>query len=340
MKHIHRDWLRSAVFLLGLLLLVAAVTLLCRRKTDTGPWNYEAKRREFYALDANSLDYICVGSSHMYCTINPLSVWQQGGAAGFILATQRQPLDASCYYIREAMRTQSPALVVVEGHMVCAQDEPTSAVLHDAIDPLRPSAVKRSMIRALVPAGERLEYYIPLLAYHSRWTELDAQEVRTALSPTTDIYKGYVPLAGDFAGRNLVPDYENAPAAALDAADEAVLDRILAQIRSGGAQMLLLIAPFDGTDPTACALIRAEKEWAAANGVAVLDLAAMLNDLGVRPEDYYDANHLDTSGAEKTSAYFARWLSENGIEPRSRIDAEKWKNDDRIFRALFADELK
>jgi len=93
---------RTLVFLLCAAILFSGVSLIYERKTYSGAWNYMAKLQEFYELEENTLDYICLGSSHMYCTVNPLEIWRETSIPGFVLATQQQPLRASYYYLKEA----------------------------------------------------------------------------------------------------------------------------------------------------------------------------------------------------------------------------------------------
>ena len=203
---------RAAAFLLCVALLLTFLTVFCKRKTYWGAWNYMSKVNEFYALEDNTLDYICVGSSHMYCSLNPLEVWDSTGAAGFVLATQQQPLMASYHYIQEAFKTQSPKVVVVEGWMSVAEDVHDSAVLYDAIDPLKPSLNKLEMIRNLVPKGERKAYYLNLIKYHSRWQEMTLYELycfaKSIFVTPVDRYRGFVALDGEYETQNMIPDYD------------------------------------------------------------------------------------------------------------------------------------
>lgn len=337
-------FLRAIVFLLCVAILLTLLTAFCKRKTYWGPWNYMSKVNEFYALEDNTLDYICVGSSHMYCSLNPLEVWDSTGAAGFVLATQQQPLMASYYYIKEAFKTQSPKIVVVEGWMGVAEEEHDSAVLYDAIDPLKPSVNKVQMIRDLVPREERKAYYFNLIKYHSRWQEMTLSEihafVKSFFVTPTDIYKGYVALDGDYEGTNIVPDYDAVEASQLSQYNLGILNDMKALIEANGAEMVLLFGPYGTDSETHIAIMKAEQLWAQQNGVAVLDYAQMLEELPIDPaQDYYDGGHLDASGAAKVSRHFAAWLEERGIANTPGVDTEKWQRDYHTYLTELAADL-
>ena len=321
-----RQAVRGLCFLLVALLLFSAVSFVLERKTLFGPWNYMAKMGEFYDLEEDTLDYICVGSSHAYCTVNPLEVYNQNGLKGFVLATQQQPLRATYHYIVEAFKTQSPQVVFLEGYMVF-DNAPTEGVLHDAVDPLSPSLNKMQMINALVEPGERDAYYFNVIKYHTRWRELSAEDMATVLRAPNDIYKGFVPLNGAFTAKQQIPDYEAIVATDIPAENREALEDIRTLVEENGAELVLLIAPYAVDNVKSAGAIKTAREWAAQNGVAILDYAQLQKELGVDPAtDYYDGSHLDISGAAKVSRHLAGYLEQMGLTPQERSDA-KWNRD-------------
>ena len=244
-----------------------------------------------------------------------------------MLATQQQPLPATCYYLREALRTQSPQVVLLEGYMAftTAADE---AVYHDAIDPLRFSLNKVQMIRDLIPAGERSAYYFDLIKYHTRWKEWNPRELEGVFRPTADIYKGFVRLNGSYQGVNHIPDYAAVSPSSLPKENLAAMEEILSLTRQAGAAPVLLIAPYDTGNEPVLAAMKAARDWAAERQVPVLDYALLLDELGVDPAaDYYDGSHLDRSGAAKVSAHLAVYLKEMGLGPNPKADAAAWQRD-------------
>ena len=336
--------LRAVAFLLCVAILLTFLTAFCKRKTYWGAWNYMSKVNEFYALEDNTLDYICVGSSHMYCSLNPLEVWAESGAAGFVLATQQQPLMASYYYIKEALKTQSPKVVFVEAWMGIAEDSHDSAVLYDAIDPLKPSLSKLQMIRDLVPEGERKAYYLNLIKYHSRWQEMTLYEIKSFVESffvtPVDNHRGFVALDGTHQSENRVPDYDAVEAVSLSGYNAGILADMQALIEAGGGEMVLLFAPYGTCEDTYIAKMKGMQQWAQENGVEILDYAQMLNELSIDPnEDYYDDGHLDVSGAAKISLHFARWLEDKGITNTPGVDTVKWQADLDAYRTEFQADL-
>lgn len=340
MKERSRKVIKIVAFTLCAVILFSFISTILERKTYDGAWNYMAKFNEFYSLDNNTLDYIGVGSSHMYCTLNPLDVWKKSGAAGFVLATQRQPLGASYHYIKEAFKTQSPKYVILEGYMICAEETHDSGVLYDAIDPLKPSFNKFQMINKLVPYDQRPNYYFNILKYHSRWSSVTADEINSIFDKHIDTYKGFVALQGSFSGNNHIPDYENTKDVQLSEYNLDILNDIYELTKSHNAELIIMFGPYESDSVGLIEKIKAEIKWAKQKDVPVLDYTQLLDTIGIDAEsDYYDAGHFDVSGAAKASSHFADYLLEKGIGKNNSIDTEKWLSDYNAYVEAFSNEL-
>ena len=68
----------------------------------------------YYRQPAGSVDALFVGSSHIFCHINTGVLWDEYGISGFDLAGAEQPFWNSYYFIREALKTQTPGVIVLD----------------------------------------------------------------------------------------------------------------------------------------------------------------------------------------------------------------------------------
>ena len=75
--------------------------------------NYGAVWGPYRAEPADSLDYLYLGSSYAYCDVNPALVYDASGLTGYVLAGPEQTLSQTYYYLKEALRTQSPQLSLI-----------------------------------------------------------------------------------------------------------------------------------------------------------------------------------------------------------------------------------
>ncbi len=72
----------------------------------------------FRNLEEDSLDILVLGSSHAYVDINPAVLWSEYGIAAYDLCGSNQPMWNTYYYLKEALKTQTPKVVVLEAYCV------------------------------------------------------------------------------------------------------------------------------------------------------------------------------------------------------------------------------
>lgn len=325
-KHIANAF-RLISFLLIAVLLFGGVSYALERKTLYGQANYMAKLNEFYDLPEDTMEYICIGSSHMYCSVNPLEVWNETGIKGFVLATRQQPLVASYHYIKEAFKTQSPKLVILEGLMV-VPDLLEEGVYYEAIDPLRPSLNKLQMINNLIEPNKRDPYYFNVIKYHTRWKELSFTDIAAYRLAPNDRYKGYIPFSPQPVIFNQVPDYQSITSAKITEDKLKALLDIKELVEENGAKFMIMIAPFNIQYQGAS--MKALREFAEENDMEYIDYALKLDELGIDPvTDYVDNQHLAVGGAAKLSRHFATVLKEKGLEAAG--EDKTWDDDYKYY---------
>lgn len=328
-KHSIVNVVKAVAFLLIAMILFCCLSKVLERKRIYGAGNMMAKMNEFYSTTENSMSYIGVGSSHMYCTLNPLEVWKKTGISGFVVSSQQQPLNASYHYLKEAFKTQNPDVVIVEGYMGYYEEEyPKDAVAYDAIDPLRLSWNKIQLINEIVPEGERVNYYFNILKYHTRWKEISFREVVDSFNQPVDTYKGYVCLAGSEEFSINESNYDSVGKGVMPEKNLQELEEIYQLIQENKADMILLIAPYPTDDEMLVSAMKAEIAWAQSKNVPVIDITSLYDELKINgATDFYDAGHLDVDGARKVSLYMADYLKDMGVAPRENIDSEKWQSN-------------
>jgi len=304
-----KEFLRSGLFLLLAAALLLGTSAILDRKLAC---NYTKGVYGFFNEPEQSMEVLFFGSSHMYCSMDPLAFKEETGLDSYVLATQQQPLAATRHYIAQSFEKQSPKLVVLELYMVMQQPEwVTEAVLRDCIDPLPWRNGKAELIKELVPEGQRGSYYFNLAKYHGRWREMSAQNFDFSYLRGSDADRGFIrfPLARPADCRQL--SYEHVQAGAIIESNREELLRIKALVEEKGAQLCLLIAPYEGAEQDA-AFFKAMHEFSREQGIALLDLNLEYDRAGFDGStDFFDPNHLNAEGAKKATVLFARWAEEN-----------------------------
>lgn len=315
--------LRSICFLALALAIFSVLTQVFRRKTPEGAWNYTEKVGAFYNEAPQSMDVLVFGASHAFCTVNP-TVLEEYGVTGYVLATQQQPIMASYYYMVEALKTQSPDVIILEAFMVNRSPEvPEDSVIADATEPLPFSRNKLQMIAAMTEGKtDKVPYYLTLFRYNERWKELTLRDFTLRRAQMNDPYRGYAYLTEVRAAK--YPEFDTVPPLRqINAQDLRYLEKIVALCEEKKIRLVLLYAPFE-MDEENYAMDCTMKDFAAARGLDYLDGYELLPEFGLDfRQDFYDFSHLNADGSEKVTRYLAQYLLDQGyVHPADEASAE------------------
>lgn len=326
-------YLKRIIFIILAAVMISGTCAILERKTVVGEWNYSLKVGGFKNEPENSFDIIGFGSSHMYCTLNPLSIYDEFGLRSYVLATQQQPVEATYYYIKEALETQNPEVIVLEALMFAVQgDTVTEGVAHDAVDPFPNGINKIRMIQALNTDDSKENYYFNIMKYHTRWKELSGADFIFSWKSETDPTHGYVFLTGVQPNGVYQVSYENVTATPIKESNEKTFLDIVELVNNSDSELLLLVAPYNVSGDV-LGYYKYLHELAEKNDVKVLDMNLEFDSVGISNDtDFYDGGHLNVYGAEKASSYIVDFIKENyDIEANDVDDEELWEADLKYY---------
>ena len=101
-----RQWVRIFSFVLVLIVCLVLTGELVRPK--------ESSFDSFYSIPNDTVDMIIVGSSHVYCGYIPAILWEEYGISAFNIYGWAVPTRTAYSYIIEALKTQTPKVVVLD----------------------------------------------------------------------------------------------------------------------------------------------------------------------------------------------------------------------------------
>lgn len=79
---------------------------------DANEWS-RAMFHDFYTREEN-IDFLYLGSSHVYCGLNPALLKEKEAGSHFVMATPAQPLNGSYYLLKEAVTYHDISKVYLE----------------------------------------------------------------------------------------------------------------------------------------------------------------------------------------------------------------------------------
>lgn len=330
-------FLEAVCFLLVFLLLFQGVSRVLRGRPTV------ISNASFYKEPRQSLDVLFMGSSHMLNAVSPMQLWEEYGIPSSNLAVNGQVLPVTYYALQEALRYQSPKVVVVDIYKVIQDsliDSPGS--LHATLDgmPLW-SLPKIKAAFDLRPEGERAEYLLDIIVYHDRWKEVTGED----FLPANTLERGAQALFAvvqPYEGWEVLPEEKTAPPAQIQI---DYLDQIISLCQEKGIPLLLTAVPFttpEKDDMDRQAVINGMADYAAQKGVPYLNLMHKQEEMGF---DFFmdmsDMNHVNWMGMGKVTAFLGEYLVRHYDLTDRREDPayDRWNRDLPAYHA-YVEERK
>ena len=286
-----------------------------------------------YYRESGNHDVVFIGDCEVYANYSPMEMYRSQGITAYIRGTSQQLIWQSYYVLKETLKYETPKAVVFNVNAMRYGEPVKEAFNRLTIDQMRWSEEKIGIIQASMTEEEDfLSYVFPILRYHSRFDELTQEDWEYFFKVKDNTYNGYlvnknINPVGALPAKRPLADYQFADIC------YDYLDKITALCKENGVELILVKAPslypywYEQYDEQMA-------DYARENGLAYYNFAACIEEIGLDFQvDTYDAGlHLNHTGAEKLSRYFARILAENHQIPDRRTDSK--------IAAIYDEKLK
>jgi hypothetical protein len=306
--------------------LVALLIFVCLNDVFKTPdYRIHGWITKFYDETPQSLDVVAIGPSSMYTFWQPALAWDAFGVASWNLTTPGMPYTAPIQMVKEALKTQTPKVFMVEAGTFL--NEPSPDRVHNLSDFLPWSKEKLALIDTScsvlgVEGFDRLEYFLPIVRFHSRWYELKKEDFgrpREAYK-SSSYYKTFLKKKADFEY-----DYEDAATSKpIDDFRRAYLTEFLDYCKANGLEVVFVAAPNTKDNKGELRYMRDVVEGYGYPFVMTVD---HMEEIGlVIPDDFFNENHTNLSGSIKCIAWFGKYLKERYDIPDHRGEKgyESW----------------
>ena len=322
-----RKILGCAIFLILMGGLLAYVNVVLTAKQTARQLTPMAMYHDFYSMEENTVDVIFLGSSHCYSAFCPQYLYNEYGIRSYNLGSSQQCMTVAYYWLKEALQTQSPRVVVLD---TCTffqwfNDNETNSeepFVRKAMDFMRWGPNKLEAVwelSRLEPDELPLEgFFLPNIRYHNRWKELTSEDIHYRDTFITGQSKGY---SGMYIRRGQQP-FEVLREGETDTREDfyepqvPYLHRLIDLCREKGIELILVRTPYNFAY---AAQYNALKDFAQAEDLPLYDFneesmyLASGFDFGM---DCDDNNHCNIWGAQKMTGFVGRLLTrEYGFTP-------------------------
>lgn len=312
-------------------------------------WNYygnqtQTRVQAFYRQEKNTHDVIYLGSSFSYCGISPLKIWEEQGISGYVFSNPAQKAWISAYYLEEALKYQTPKVVVYEAGAILDEEETDEGHNRKNIDYLRWSPTKlKAILTVCKNTGEsKKEYLFPLLRFHSRWSDLDQTDFHLAWDSSYYLMGTALKLTTRPASDKAIGKYERWKAGEnkdlngeIGLKCETAVLKMKEMCEAKGVSFQLVRMPSMQWSPEAGETVR---KFADENSIPFLDMNLYRDEIGINwKTDTHDKGmHLNILGCGKASSFLGKYLKENYSFDTQMSDSNRdfWNASAAKFNSL------
>ena len=291
--------------------------------------------QSYYKQIDNTVDVLFLGSSKIYCQIDTGILWDEHGIASFDLGGAEAPPWNSYYFLKEALKTQKPKLIIYDAsiigyrHDVLYQPEVWSMTnnygMHwnlNRIMQLRINTEQDFLFKRLL---------FPLDTMHSRYKELTKNDFVDENNSIN--YKGF-----DY--RNTTEVFETPDVSTMtesfviDEKHEKYLRAIIELSKENNIPLVVMVTPYVLT-PEEQGYFNYVEDICMEEGVTYIDFNKMYDELSIDfSTDMAEKVHLNFSGTKKLTEYLGNYIVNNYDIPDHRGDAKysSWDIDAKINR--------
>ena len=291
--------------------------------------------KAFYYQPKNSIDVLMMGSSHTHCNINTALLWEEYGIAAYDYSAVEQPLWITYYYLKEALKTQQPKLVVLDLYSPARfKGDYQYMWLDDNVLGVRPSLNKLRMLSVAAERKRFFGFFPSFVVNHARYNKVVKEDWKAFFPDRAELeaFKGYTPYFGEYAMEE--PELDQAASGGLTEKSETYLQKIIDLCRKEKIELFLIVAPYNTTSEDELVYNRV-KDIAEEQGIEFHSSNYYYDQMELDfKTDFADDSHLNYEGSCKFTCYLGQELQDRYTLPDHRGEAayESWDRHAETIR--------
>ena len=271
----------------------------------------------FHNMPADSVDIVVLGSSHAQYSFIPSLAYQNTGLYSYVLGSACQPLEVSYEMLQEALKTQSPELVVLEMYTATPLRSWCEADSCYVIAEYQMRGEQKQNVIDYLPAEKAEQYRNEFMVNHNNWKEMTSfgdlfksPDTQT-ITPTFGYVEQYaqLPTANWWYPNVFAPELDEE--VKLDELDLLSLNRIYELCQKKGIELMLYMMPMELLDVLNQSYRHAVWDWAKERNVKYVDLVDEAEALDYRLCIHNDGAHSLLNGSAFVTDYLCEFIGAN-----------------------------
>lgn len=284
-----------------------------------------AKYRNYQVQD--EIDVMIMGSSHADAAFAPQEMekvfeetyGQEVSVFNYSISGMR--IEHLSYFMEEALKKNKPKLIVLETFtFVPIAEEHREVLSRWAFDMLPLNSTKIEAIQYCAPE-DKWSYYLPFIAYHSRWKELSAEDFKLVFSEkswddigeTLPDVNEQMENVDDYFEQNVKEIDELQP---INATEKESLEKVIQLAEENDIKILFVSVPFkEQLDMDSMEMIKInnflQENYVNGDTIQILDMNRQWEELDFGYGDLYDEGHCNKFGAAKVTGCLMDYITRN-----------------------------
>lgn len=272
----------------------------------------------FHNLPKDSMDVIVLGSSHAQYSFSPTFFYEDTGLYAYTLGSACQPLEVSYQMLREALKTQSPKLVILETYTATPLRSACEADTCYVTAEYQMTGEEKMNTINYLPEEKAKTYRNDFMNYHNDWRTKESfnflfEEGDTSIDPAL----GFVPVESyapyeNWWRANLFDDKSSD--VELDELDLESLNNIVSLCKENDIQLMMYFVPMDMVDEINQKYRYKVWDFCEENDIKYVDFVDLSFELDYRIPIHNDGFHSMVSGASCITNYLANFIKDNDYE--------------------------
>lgn len=263
-----------------------------------------------YYKETTPHDVIFLGDCEVYENLSPVVLFREYGITSYIRGSAQQLVPQSYYLLEDTLRKETPKVVVFNVSAMQQYEQENETYNRMTLDGMEWSSSKWNAIKATMMDDEHMiEYVFPILRFHSRWKELEADDFTYFWTRNLVSHNGYY-MRADVRPVGTFPTTRRRADYSFDDRAWEYLDKMRLLCEEKEITFVLMKAPslypvwYDQWEEQIVA-------YANEYGLTYMNCISEIDSIGIDfTQDTYDGGlHMNVYGAEKMSRYFGTFLS-------------------------------
>lgn len=340
--------LKLIAFALAVVLTTYLLQTFLLKRIDNNTLRMEA----FYLEEKETVDAVLIGASDVYAGYCAPYAYDKYGYTSYPYATQASPANIVLPQIKEVIKYQNPKMVIVEINAFLYKDDelPNEASERMFADNVPQDKIWRDYLNDAIPADKQIEYYFPIIKYHSSWSEypwkLKYLSAEIGLKKNGySLFRGFKTVANEFHTDVKVYNdqlADNDKTLPLGVSGERYLRQTLDYLKENDIHNVMFMRFPHIVRADAYNRFKRCNEAAKiieSYGYDFVNLERYGDKEGFDVnKDFYNWDHLNVYGAEKLTDYVANMLqTKYGLTPTQQTEQSvtEWKDSVNYYHMIY-----